>query len=513
MLFNSYEFIFFFLPLVLLFFHILNFLGFYKARILYLVATSLLFYCYWKPSYFILIIISISINYLLSNTVEVITAARKIILAIGLIFNLGLLAYYKYTGFFVSIINTIANTEFKVSVIILPLAISFFTFQQIAYLIDRYKGLVEKTSFLHYCLFVTFFPQLIAGPIVHHKEMMPQFNRPANLSSYAKFFSLGITFFFIGLFKKVILADNLAQFATPVFEAATNGAILTFFEAWFGVLAFTFQLYFDFSGYSDMAVGAACMFGIRLPINFYSPYQAANIVEFWKRWHVTLSRFFRDYLYIPLGGNRKGKLRTLANLIITMVLGGLWHGAGWTFVIWGGLHGIFLVVNHSWSKLFQTRTGGWRFYFTQVLSRNITFLAVVVAWVFFRSNSLETAVQILKAMTGGNHFVLPVNLTDYVPSFGGLIEFKGYTLGSITEPMVVIGWIIISYIIVMYLPNTSQLLNYVEGLDSKFFETESSRWDKIKWKPNLLWVFFILVLALSSVLTLHNVSEFLYFNF
>lgn len=304
-------------------------------------------------------------------------------------------------------VNYVFYLGFNYTNIILPLAISFFTFQQIAYLVDAYRGEAREYSFLHYSLFVTFFPQLIAGPIVHHKEMLPQFAKNSTYKFHFSNFNIGLTIFIIGLFKKVVLADSIAIYSTPVFASADAGNNITFFEAWGGAIAYSLQLYFDFSGYADMAIGLAKMFGINLPLNFNSPYKSVNIIEFWRRWHMTLSRFLKDYLYISLGGNRKGSKNL--NLLLTMLLGGLWHGASYNFVIWGGLHGIFLIVNHGWQQfrhkvlnhdLKKSSKAGTLF------SIGFTFLSVTVAWVFFRAESLQGALLIIEGMAGVNGAIL-----------------------------------------------------------------------------------------------------------
>ncbi|MBT5260335.1 MAG: MBOAT family protein, partial [Nitrospina sp.] len=346
MLFNSYAFIFLFLPVTLLGFQLIGNRGHCRVAVSWLIGASLFFYGWWNPAYLGLILTSILFNYAVGVSLG--SRPAKTVLVVGIAANLGLLGYFKYANFFVDNINALTGSDIVLERIILPLAISFFTFQQITYLVDTYRGETQECDFLRYCLFVTFFPQLIAGPIVHHREMMPQFAKDTFCRLKAKHLAVGLTIFSVGLFKKVILADGIAVYSTPVFDAAEAGVILTFVDAWCGALAFTFQLYFDFSGYSDMAIGLGRMFGIILPVNFFSPYKASNIIEFWRRWHITLSRFARDYLYIPLGGNRKGTLLRFANLMITMLLIGLWHGAGWTFVIWGGLHGSYLVINHGW---------------------------------------------------------------------------------------------------------------------------------------------------------------------
>ena len=355
MLFNSYEFIFFFLPVVLAGFFALGTRGKARAAVGFLVVSSLFYYGWWDPTYLLLILASIGVNYRLGAALS---RARedgadgvsrgRWLLRLGVALNLGALGWFKYANFVVDNVNSALGSDVHLAKIVLPLAISFFTFQQIAYLVDSHRGEAREHRFLHYCLFVTFFPQLIAGPIVHHGEMLPQFADGKTYRFRAENLSVGATVFFIGLFKKVVFADTIAQYGTPVFDAAANGVPMTFLPAWAGALAYTLQIYFDFSGYSDMAIGLGRMFGVRLPLNFHSPYKAVNIIDFWRRWHMTLSRFLRDYLYIPLGGNRNGKLKRYRNLFLTMVLGGMWHGAGWTFLVWGTLHGVYLMINHAW---------------------------------------------------------------------------------------------------------------------------------------------------------------------
>ncbi|MCI5177845.1 MAG: MBOAT family protein, partial [Candidatus Electrothrix sp. AW3_4] len=350
MIFHSPLFLFIFLPLTVSFFYQLKKYFNRNAALGWLVFTSLLFYSYWQPAYLVLLLASILFNYL---TGSILTSApperKKIFLFIGIGVNITLLSYYKYSSFILKNISLLFDSSINFHPPLLPVAISFFTFQQIIYLVDIYKGDTGQPSLLNYLLFISFFPQLTAGPIVYPKEMLPQFNE-SDLDFRYSHIALGGTLIIFGLFKKIVLADNLAYYVSPVFQSAESGNSIPFFYAWQGALAYTFQIYFDFSGYSDMAVGIARLFGISLPINFNSPYKAASIIEFWRRWHITLSRFLRVYLYFPLGGNRKGTKRKHFNLILTMLLGGLWHGAGWTFVIWGGLHGIYLMINHGWRK-------------------------------------------------------------------------------------------------------------------------------------------------------------------
>ena len=324
MLFNSYEFLFLFLPLSVAGFFLVGSRGHHRLAVAWLAGASLFFYGWWNPAYVWLILASIGVNYTLGLGLGSRPSQggllRRFLLTLGITFNLGLLGYYKYSNFFVDTACSLMGGTSHLAAITLPLAISFFTFQQIAFLVDTYKGHARVYDLLHYCLFVTFFPQLIAGPIVHHREMMPQFMRRSFLRLNSEHVAIGLTLFCMGLFKKVVLADGVAAYATPIFHAAEQGVSLSFFDAWAGALAYTFQLYFDFSGYCDMALGIARVFGIRLPLNFNSPYKARNMIEFWRRWHMTLSRFLRDYLYIPLGGNRHGRVRRYVNLMLTMLL-------------------------------------------------------------------------------------------------------------------------------------------------------------------------------------------------
>ena len=344
MLFSSFIFILLFLPATLLGWHIASRVAGGRFVLGVLVVASLFFYGWWNPAYLALLLVSITGNYVLGLMLHQDQQSR-IHLAAGITFNLGLLGYFKYAEFF-----SIGGTEYgswRLEDVALPLAISFFTFQQIAYLVDVYRGESAERDPLRYVLFVSFFPQLIAGPIVHHKEMLPQFLGMGRTGVTSRNLAIGGSIFLLGLGKKVLIADSLGGFADPMFNAVTAGVDPTLFEAWGVTLAYTFQIYFDFSGYSDMAIGLGAMFGLRLPINFNSPYKATSIIDFWRRWHMTLSRFLRDYLYIPLGGSRRNVPGRYVNLMIVMLLGGLWHGAGWTFILWGGVHGIYLVINHG----------------------------------------------------------------------------------------------------------------------------------------------------------------------
>ena len=517
MLFNSYIFIFIFLPIVLFGFHLIGKQGHHRVAIAWLVGASLFFYGWWNPAYLGLMMFSIFFNYGIGVSLGGAPKApnKKPILVFGIIANLALLGYFKYANFFVDNLNNIAGTNIVLEQIILPLAISFFTFQQIAYLVDAWRGETKEYNFLHYCLFVTFFPQLIAGPIVHHKEMLPQFARDVVYKLRSKHLAIGLTIFAIGLFKKVVLADGISIYASPVFDAAEAGVVLTFFEAWGGALAYTFQLYFDFSGYSDMAIGLARMFGIRLPLNFNSPYKATSIIDFWRRWHITLSRFLRDYLYIPLGGSRKGKTRRHINLMITMILGGLWHGAGWTFVLWGAIHGFYLIINHIWRAIFKHKPKPNSTFFAWI----VTFTAIVVSWVPFRAETMDGASNVLSAMVGLHGYALPesylayfnklANLGDYLVtigwSFGDADLFQGAT-----EALS----LVILLVIVTVLPNTQQIMcRYRPAFEIYHGEIKRQRFKVLEWRPTLLCSTIVSFLFALSVLGLFGITEFIYFQF
>ncbi len=485
MLFNSQEFIFLFLPITFFVYFFLLQKRLVVGAKAYLVFSSLFFYSWWNVNYLPIILSSMLFNYVVGNSLnenyERVKVSKKMLLAVGVAANLGLLGYFKYADFFIANFNFAFGADAQLLHLALPLAISFFTFQQIAYLVDSYRRETKEYDFLNYALFVTFFPQLIAGPIVHHKEMMPQFASKWNLVKNYKHIALGMFIFSIGLFKKVIIADEFAIWATAGFDDA---ATLTLLEAWATSLSYTFQIYFDFSGYTDMAIGAALLFNIKLPINFNSPYKARDIQDFWRRWHITLSRFLRDYIYIPLGGNRKGNFRTYNNLMITFLLGGLWHGAGWTFVFWGFLHGAALVIHRIW------KAAGMRL--NTVVAWFVTFNFINIAWVFFRAKEWEDAIKVLKGMFGFTGVELSAKyaqklafLSDYGVTFGHWLHNmngnKSYT------------WIFIAFIIVLAFKNSMQL-------------RESF---KPSWK-NLLFSVILFVYAASN---LNKLSEFLYFNF
>ena len=362
MLFNSYEFIFAFLPITFFVYFFLNKKRLTTASKGWLVFTSLFFYSYWNIVYLPLILISILFNYIITNSMIEYDEnkknyfTKKSLLQIGLVFNIGLLVYFKYMDFFIKNFNFSFGSDVELLHLALPLAISFFTLQQVAFLVDSYEGLVKEKNFLDYTLFVTFFPQLIAGPIVHHKEMMPQFTSMNNKVKNYKNIALGIFIFSMGLFKKVVIADTFAIWATAGFDTA---ATLNLFEAWVTSLSYTFQLYFDFSGYTDMAIGAALLFNIRLPQNFNSPYKATGMIDFWKRWHMTLTNFITTYIYTPIIKSFE-KLtfhKAMFATVVTFLIAGLWHGASWMFIIFGGLNGLGIAINQYWKKSWRKKLG------------------------------------------------------------------------------------------------------------------------------------------------------------
>ena len=513
MLFNSYIFIFLFLPTTLFVFHLLEKKGYNRLTISWLVAASLFFYGWWNPIYIGLIVGSALFNYAVGFVL--LTRPYKLFLSLGIMGNLAVLGYFKYANFFVNNINTLLDNNIILEQIILPLGISFFTFQQIAYLVDTYLGKTKEYKFLQYFLFVTFFPQLIAGPIVHHKKMMPQFAKGVLGSLKLENLAVGFTTFIIGLFKKVFLADNIEFYATPIFDASEYGFNLTFFEAWGGAIAYTFQLYFDFSGYSDMALGIGLMFGIALPINFLSPFKTKNIAEFWRCWHITLSKFIRDHLYYPISllltryaiNNNFGYtslfiLGVLTPTIFAFFWVGLWHGAGWNFILFGLLHGVYIVIYNIWIKVINLIPEDKRIKknnVTNIISQFITFIAVIFSFVLFRAETIDGANNIISSMLGMN----------------GIEFIDMFQIGMFgASPKTGIAWIILSLLIVNFLPDTQQFvlnqnkvfINWGEKIINKSKQ-------KIKWNPTLYWGIFFAIMLAVSVISFSDTSKFLYFQF
>ena len=457
MLFNSYEFIFMFLPVMfVVYFYLISKRVVLGAKI-WLVAGSLFFYSYWNITYLPLILISMFTNYGVGLTLvnqDRVKISSKTVLAFGIFFNLALLGYFKYTDFFLENFNGIFGSNIPLPHIILPLGISFFTFTQIAFLVDAYKKEAKEYNIFNYMLFVTYFPHLLAGPILHHKEMMPQFASVKNYAKNYKNIALGLFIFSIGLFKKVIIADTFAVWANAGFDTATT---LNLIEAWATSLSYTFQLYFDFSGYTDMAIGVSLMFNIKLPINFNSPYKALSIQDFWRRWHITLSRFLRDYLYIPLGGNRKGEIRTYTNLITTFLLGGFWHGAGWTFIVWGALHGIALAIHRMWQSF--------GFKLNKILAWFITFNFINITWIFFRAKDFESAMKVLGGMFSLDNVVLPEKYFKFLAQYNEVYFKFGEVYTNILGKDNTTVFVILGFILVLGFKNSMSYLKIVWNID------------------------------------------------
>ena len=526
MLFNSAEFIFFFLPAVFLVYALLARTSHTNVLIGFLVISSLFFYGWWNPVYLALILFSLTFNFAIATgiTRRQQPATKKPLLILGLSINLGLLAYFKYTNFAIDSLNQWTGLNIPYTNILLPLGISFFTFQQIAYLVDTYQGRCKEYRFLHYCLFVTFFPQLVAGPIVHYNAVMPQYENQSTFQFKIENLAIGLLIFSIGLFKKAVLADGIAGYSNPVFASAASDMPVSTLEAWAGALAYTFQLYFDFSGYSDMAIGLGLMFGIWLPLNFNSPYKSVSIVEFWRRWHMTLSQFLRDYLYIPLGGNRNGGLQRYRNLLLTMLLGGLWHGAGWNFIIWGGLHGLYLVVNHGWQNLTGAVPGWLNPFRWKPVAILTTFTVVVVAWVFFRAADFASASKLVQAMLCLSGCSLPADIglaleatgkTSLIPQ----MESIGLTFLTAPGAVFIRDWalygtplILALALLAWFTPNSQEILRLSGTVKQYAAEVQIGNLNTRKAK---IWALIAGMLFFTSISTLFSdqPTEFLYFNF
>lgn len=500
MLFNSFEFIFFFLPISFFVYFYLNHKRLTTVSKVWLVLCSLFFYSWWNVAYLPLILVSILFNYTITNLMIEFDEnkknyfSKKSLLQIGLLFNVGLLAYFKYMDFFILNTNLLLNTNYVLYNLALPLAISFFTLQQIAFLVDSYEGLVKEKNFLDYTVFVAFFPQLIAGPIVHHKEMMPQFATVKNKVINYKNIALGLFIFSIGLFKKSVIADTFAVWATSGFDTATT---LNLFEAWATSLSYTFQLYFDFSGYTDMAIGAALLFNIKLPINFNSPFKATGMIDFWKRWHITLTNFITTYIYTPIIRSFKQLTfhKAMFATLVAFLVAGLWHGASWMFVIFGGLHGIGLIVNHYWQKAWKKKL---KINIHKYLAWFITFNYVNITFIFFRATNWDDAIKVLKGMIGLNGIMLPNKLENqlaFLTQFG--IEFGSWASdinGSNWVPIILaLGFVVLT------MRNSMQIINY----------------PKLQIQRPIMQRQAILfgILLFISLTSLSKYSEFIYFNF
>lgn len=402
MLFNSYNFILYFLPIVIIGYLIVN--GIFNNRVVnfWVIICSLYFYSWAKSSDIIIILSSIIINYIFARSFTIYPHRKKILLVTIIFINISILVFYKYLSFINTNLNHIFPTlKLKTTSRELPLAISFFTFQQISFVVDRYRKQVMPVTFEKYSAAVVFFPHLIAGPLVEYKRLIPQFNRKKSVYRLINKIHIGVFVFILGLSKKLLIADQLVPLVENVFNIGLNVSALNPFNIWLGVISYSLQLYFDFSGYSDMAIGLGLMFGIILPANFNSPYKSLSIIDFWRRWHISLSNFLRDYLYIPLGGSRGGVLARYQNLFLTMLIGGTWHGAGWNFIFWGAWHGSLLSINHLWrwfnDSAINSGLNKYRLPL-RIVSWTLTYISVLVGWVFFRSSDLKSAVVIIKKM-------------------------------------------------------------------------------------------------------------------
>ncbi|WP_425402999.1 MBOAT family O-acyltransferase [Hwanghaeella sp.] len=515
MLFNSVEF-FVFLGVVLVGFFALSRTGNLRAVLAWLTAGSFFFYGWWNPVYLLLIGFSILVNYGLGLALA--RNRSKMLVILGVTFNLGLIGVFKYANFFADALGDFGFVRLDLPDIVLPLAISFFTFQQIAFIVDVYRGKEGEHSLLKYALFVVFFPQLIAGPIVHYKQTIPQLTPARMFDDAWPNLAVGMAYFGFGLFKKLVIADGVALYSTPVFEASEAGVQITFLEAWTAAVAYTFQIYFDFSGYSDMAIGLARMFGVRLPINFNSPYRASSIIDFWRRWHITLSTFLRDYLYIPLGGGRVGQVRRYGNILTVMLLGGLWHGAGWTFILWGALHGVMILINHGFQDLRHRLfpAAGKSGPVTGAICTIFVFLLVVVAWVPFRAESIDSALALLQAMSGFDGLVMPPTYAGLLDPIAGAIGLPvEYRILSFYDGRTQIGYMLLLLAIAWLMPNTHQIMHKVDpalGAPSAV-GTLASKF--LYWRPNLFWA---AVTASAFLISLYMIligrqDEFLYFQF
>jgi D-alanyl-lipoteichoic acid acyltransferase DltB (MBOAT superfamily) len=510
MLFNSYSFLLGFLPLSLVGMAVVGHRT--ESRIALILAVSLFFYGWWDWRYLPLLLGSTTVNYLLGARIQHCVVDERlrladIALATGVTVNLLVLGTFKYLNFFVNNIEAVTGANWTFANLVLPLGISFWTFEQIGFLVDVRRGTHYHPHPLRYALFVLFFPRLVAGPILRYNEIEPQVGS-REMGAALPDLGVGLSIFVIGLAKKAFLADGIAPFVAHGFIVAQHGQGPDLFAAWGSALAFTCQLYFDFSGYSDMAIGAARCFGVRFPANFNSPYKAASIIEFWRRWHMTLSRFLRDYLYISLGGNRHGTIRRYANLMITMLLGGLWHGAAWTFVIWGGLHGLYLMVNHGWTNLRRPTQG----VIGRVLAQALTFLAVVIGWVFFRAADVETAWNMLQGMVGWNGAVLPPAVFDQLGALGSCLHRLGIVSdgtqgGAVFTQMWT--WIVALLAFAWFAPNSQQIMVRAQPT----IEAVSATPALLRWSPKPRWGIAIGLVAALGLLSVTRGSEFLYWQF
>jgi len=543
MLFNSYEFIFVFLPVTLAGFFLLG-LSSRNLALGWLVVISIAFYAWWRPINVLIIAPSILVNFVLARWLLRLTADKtraglaRLVLLLGIAFNVAFLGYFKYVNFLATAANDLIGTNFVLTQVVLPLGISFITFQKIAVLIDVHGRRIPSFTLRDYGLFVLFFPQLIAGPIVHYREMMPQFQQ-ARCRWDKENIAVGLSLFGFGLFKKVVLADGISEYVSPIYETASAGSEVTLFPAWIAAIGFTLQIYFDFSGYSDMALGLARFFGVRLPANFDSPLKATNIIDFWLRWHITLTRFLTAYLYNPLvlwltrrrmvkrlpglGGRAPGVgafLQLLAGpTLLTMFVSGLWHGAGYLFILWGLLHGVYLSVNHAW-RLFGPRNWSSKETYERFMRPTgfvLTFLSVVVAMVLFRSANTDAAKELLQGLVGLNGISLPQQFLAQLGPLKGLLQsfVTASTVMSAQEFVFAMAWLGVLLLVALLFPNTLQLMARYEpalGVHPRP-AAPFSLLRVLDWTPTVPWAVVVSSLVVAAVLRIGGKSEFLYWQF
>lgn len=510
LLFNSNVFLFVFLPCVLAGFLLLRRTGLQRLQFSYILVVSIIFYAYWSVPYTGLLLVSVAANFVIGWALG--KRPRRLLLVAALAGNLLLLGYFKYYNFAVGILDGLTSLNLPPHDVVLPIGISFYTFVQIAFLVDAYSQKVRDYRLSSYGAFVTFFPHMLAGPIIHHSEMMPQFSRALSTERIRRMAAVGLAIFAMGLAKKVLIADGLSPFVNRTFDSVAQGATVDFFSAWSGVLMYTMQIYFDFSGYSDMAIGIALMFGIRFPANFNSPYKSKSIIDFWRRWHMTLSRLLRDYIYIPLGGSRRGRGRRYVNLFTTMLIGGIWHGAGWTFVLWGALHGAYLAVAHLW------REKGPRTALFGPLAQITTFVAVVLAWVPFRAASWEAMLELYGAMFGAHGLSLPLEAVRAAAKLH--LDLAGLGIKSMsdnhrTEFYTSLGLLVVAMAIAFRGPNTLQIMRrYTPVLETSAAIADVGA-SKLIWRPGIWSGILTGILLLASIRAMNAAAstEFLYFQF
>ena len=543
MLFNSYEFIFLFLPITLALFFLFGRVS-RNLALGWVVVASLFFYAWWRPLNVFIIAPSILVNYVLARILVRVAADKSrarvanAVLVIGIVFNVCFLGYFKYVNFLTAAVNDLTGSNFVLTQVILPLGISFITFQKIAFLIDVHSRRIASFTLRDYCLFVLFFPQLIAGPIVHYREMMPQFHR-VSCRFDTDNMSVGLTLFVIGLFKKAVLADGVAAHVTPVYDLAAAGGHVPLLSAWIAALGFTLQIYFDFSGYSDMALGLGRCVGVKLPPNFDSPLKASSIIDFWLRWHMTLTRFLTAYLYNPLvlsltrrrfakglsgvGGRSSSPgafFQLLAGpTLLTMFVSGFWHGAGYLFILWGLLHGVYLTINHAW-RIVGPRLWTNKESYARAMNPVgfvLTFLSVVFAIVLFRSSTVPAAVDVLKGMLGLNGMTLPPQIYDHLGTLVGMLHpiISISSGGALRDLVLAMAWVAGLLVIALTFPNSLQLLARYEPALGVKERPNDLGWlgRRLKWSPTMPWAIGVSVLVAAAIIGIGAKSEFLYWQF